>query len=102
MATIGELQPCHILFVSRSIPFPQQIEIINKMHGKPTLLVGESPGFAEHGGGINFFLEGGTVRFEINLEAVRQKKLIIDAKLLNLAKKVPETGSGQGKNPNGT
>ncbi len=92
MATIEELQPCHILFVSRSIPLAQQIAIINKMRDKWTLLVGEVPGFAERGGGINFFLEGGTVRFEINVEAVRQEKLLLDAKLLNLGKKVAESG----------
>ncbi len=101
MATVDELQPCHILFVSDSISKEKQIEIINKMRDKSTLLVGESPGFAERGGGINFFLEGGTVRFEINVAAIRQEKLILDAKLLNLGKKVPEPGSGQGKNPNG-
>jgi hypothetical protein len=100
MATIEELQPCHILFVSRSIPAPQQLTIINKMRDKATLLVGEVPGFAERGGGINFFLEGGTVRFEINVEAIRQQKLILDAKLLNLGKKVPETGAQQGKYSN--
>jgi hypothetical protein len=100
MATIEELQPCHILFVSRSIPPAQQIAIINKMRDKGTLLVGEVPGFAERGGGINFFLEGGTVRFEINVEAVRQEKLLLDAKLLNLGKKVSEGAPQQGKNSN--
>jgi len=30
------------------------------------------------------------VRFEINVEAVRQEKLLLDAKLLNLGKKVAE------------
>lgn len=91
MTTIEELQPCQILFVSRSIPIEQQSTIINKMRDNSTLLVGESPGFAERGGGINFFLEGGTVRFEINVEAIRQEKLLLDAKLLNLGKKVSET-----------
>jgi hypothetical protein len=37
------------------------------------------------------------VRFEINVEAVRRKTLMIDAKLLNLGKKVSETESGQMK-----
>jgi hypothetical protein len=97
MATVEELQPCQILFVSRSIPPPQQITIINKMRNDGTLLVGESPGFAERGGGINFFLEGGTVRFEINVEAIRREKLLLDAKLLNLGKKVSESGAEQGK-----
>ncbi len=100
MATIEELQPCHILFVSRTIPRAQQIAIFNKMRNKPTLLVGETPGSAERGCGINFFLEGNTVRFEINVEAIRQKMLILDAKLLSLGKKVPEIGAEQGKNAN--
>jgi hypothetical protein len=99
MATIEELQPCNILFVSRSIPLAHQIAIINKMRDNGTLLVGELPGFAEHGGGINFFLEGGTVRFEINVEAIRREKLLLDAKLLNLGKKVSEAGVPPGNNP---
>jgi hypothetical protein len=102
MATIEELQPCQVLFVSHSIPFAQQVAIINKMRDKWTLLVGETPGFAEKGGGINFFLEGGTVRFEINIDAIRQGKLLLDAKLLNLGKKVSETAPQQGKNPDGS
>jgi hypothetical protein len=86
MPTIEDLQPCHILFISRSIPLEDQAAIINKMRDKSTLLVGEVPGFSEHGGGINFYLEGSTVRFKINVDAIRQGKLILDAKLLNLGK----------------
>ena len=89
MATIEELQPCHILFVSHSVPLEQQNMIIHKIRNddKSTLLVGEVPGFAERGGMINFYLEGGTVRFEINVDAMRQEKFLIDAKLLNLGEK---------------
>jgi hypothetical protein len=100
MATTEELQPCHILFISRSISIPEQITIINKTRDKATLLVGEVPKFAERGGGINFFLEGGTVRFEINVEAIRQEKLLLDAKLLNLGRKVSDTGIQPKKNSN--
>ncbi len=101
MTTIEEFQPCNILFVVRSVPVEQQHKIIKKFRDKATLIVGETPGFAEHGGGINFFVEGGTVRFEINVEAVRQGKLMLDAKLLNLGKKVPETLNQQVKDPIG-
>ncbi len=102
MATIEELQPCHILFVSHSVPLEQQNMIIHKIRNddKTTLLVGEVPGFAERGGMINFYLEGGTVRFEINVDAMRQEKFLTDAKLLNLGKKVSETGVQPGKNSN--
>jgi hypothetical protein len=91
MPVIEELRPCHILFVSHSIPLEQQIAIINKMQDKASLVMGEVPGFAERGGGINFYLESGTVRFEINIEAIKQEKLKLDAKLLNLGKKVSGT-----------
>lgn len=93
MATVEELQPCHILFVSHSIPPDQQSAIINKIGDKSILLVGETRGFAERGGGINFFVEGGTVRFEINVDAIRQEKLMLDAKLLNLGKKFSEAAT---------
>jgi hypothetical protein len=91
MASIDELQPCQILYVSSSIPLEKQYAIINKMLNNSVLLVGEVPGFAEHGGGINFFLENGTVRFEINVDAIRQQGLMLDAKLLNLGRKVAQT-----------
>jgi hypothetical protein len=90
MATIKDVKFCHILFVSNSVPSEQQTAIINKMRGKSSLLVGETPGFVNQGGGINFFVEGGTVRFEINVNAIRQEKLMLDAKLLNLGKKMTD------------
>jgi hypothetical protein len=98
MSTADQLPPCHILFVSRSLAPAEQTAIINKTRDKPILLVGESAGFAEQGGGINFFVESGTVRFEINVEAIRQKALVLDAKLLNLGKKVP---AAEGNKSNG-
>jgi hypothetical protein len=93
MPTIEKLQPCQILFISNVIPLEQQFTVIDKMKDKATLLVGETPGFCERGGCINFYVEGGTVRFEINVEAIRREKLMLDAKLLNLGKKISETTS---------
>ncbi len=88
MASIEALKPCHILFISRSIPAEQQAAIIKKLQGKAVLLVGEVSGFAEQGGGINFYVEAGTVRFEINVDAIQQEGLLLDAKLMSLGKKV--------------
>jgi hypothetical protein len=99
MASIAEVQPCNILFVAHSIPFEQQVTIIKKMSNKAILLVGEAPGFAERGGGINFYLDDKTVRFEINVDAIRREGLTLNAKLLNLGKKLPSTISQQGEVP---
>ncbi|MEI8372288.1 MAG: YfiR family protein [Planctomycetota bacterium] len=81
-------QPCHILFVSRSLPQDQQIALIKNTQGTAVLVVGETPGFAENGGPANFFIDGDRVRFEINVTTARQSRLRMDAKLLNLGKPV--------------
>ncbi len=81
-------QPCHILFVSRSVPRAQQTALIKKTQGTAMFVVGETPGFCENGGGANFFIEEDRVRFEINVAAARQSRLQMDAKLLNLGKPV--------------
>jgi hypothetical protein len=52
--------------------------------------VGETPGFIKHGGCVYFYLEGDQVKFEINADAIMQKSLHIDAKVLNLGRKAPE------------
>ncbi len=81
-------EPCHILFVSRSLKADQQLAAIKKTEGKGVFVVGENPGFAEQGGIANFFVDGDSVRFEINGDAARRAQLHMDAKLLNLGKPV--------------
>jgi hypothetical protein len=84
--TMAEYKPCHILFVSASVTPEQKAAAFEKAQGSPLLLVGEEPGFAEHGGKINFFLDENKVRFEINMEVAKQDRLKISSKLLSLAK----------------
>jgi len=75
---------CQILFVALS-----ECKRFRTMHGnlKPLgiLSVGEAEGFANDGGVINFKLEEGRVRFEINLDAAERQQLHISSKLLSLA-----------------
>jgi hypothetical protein len=52
------------------------------------LIVGEAEGFASEGGIVNFKVEEGKIRFEINLAAAEQAKLRISSKLLSLARVV--------------
>jgi hypothetical protein len=75
---------CHFLFVSSSER--KRLRSIREfVHGSGTLTVGESPGFATEGGVINFKLENGRVRLEINPDAAEREKLRISSKLLSLA-----------------
>jgi hypothetical protein len=89
--------PCHLLFVSRSLSQEQQAEIISKMAGTPVMIVGETPGFADHGAVANFYLDGDRVRFEINIENARKAELRMDARLLSLGKLVGNTKPGASK-----
>jgi hypothetical protein len=85
-ATAAEVKPCQILFVSNSISADQRRRIIEQFRNEPVLLVGESRGFADSGGSVNFFDEANKMRFEINLEAAKQRQLKISSKLLSMAK----------------
>lgn len=88
-ASMADYTPCHILFVNAVVTPEEKTAAIQHTRGKPVLLVGEEPGFAERGGTINFFLEENRIRFEINTEVARQNQLKISSKLLSLAKIVP-------------
>ena len=90
VSEIPAITPCQILFVRASERKRFQSEAAN-LKGAPTLTVGESRGFAAEGGIVNFKLEDGKVRFEINLDAAEQAQIRISSKLLSLADLVPRT-----------
>jgi hypothetical protein len=78
---------CQILFVSSSERKHFSSILAGAKRGG-LLTVGEAAGFATAGGIINFKLEDGRVRFEINVEAAQQNELRISSKLLSLAESV--------------
>jgi len=84
--TAAECTFTHILFVPASVDPEQKTQILHKLQGIPTLLVGEEPGFAERGGTVNFFQEENRIRFEINTDVARHDQLKISSKLLSLAR----------------
>ena len=85
-ATIEQYDHCHILFVSRFESSEQQLRAIRQTADQHVLVVGESPGFAEKGGSINFYVERNKIRFEINLESARHHDLTISSRLLSVAR----------------
>jgi hypothetical protein len=75
---------CHILFVNSSEKRRFR-SMAGRLKGSAVLSVGETPGFTADGGVINFKLEDGKVRFEIDVEAAGREHLRISSKLLSLA-----------------
>jgi hypothetical protein len=91
---IEELKNCQIIFVSKSEK-RRVAEILTELDSKPILTVSEIEGFAQHGGGINFFLAGTKVRFEINPGAAQSDGLKISSQLLSLGKIVQSAGGNK-------
>ncbi len=80
-------QPCHILFLSRTTLPDLRLKAIAATASSPLLLVGESPGFAVRGATVNFYPDvDGTIGFEINIDATKQRKLRVDARVWKLAR----------------
>jgi len=94
---LKDLRDCKILFVSASEKAHAD-EIIQLVKWLPILTVGETPGFAEHGGVIRFTVEDNRVRFEVNVDAAHQADLNISSRLLTLAKIIPQAAAA-GRNP---
>lgn len=77
---------CHILFVSASERKRVRTILAAVPSGCGVLTVGDLDGFAAQGGIVNFTLEAGKIRIEINVAAAGQQGLRVSSKLLSLAK----------------
>jgi hypothetical protein len=84
-----DLKSCQLVFVSaaedKRLP-----EVLNNLKDTTAIVVGETEGFAERGGGIQFFLEDNRLRFAVNVDAVQRARLRVSSKLLALARIVHE------------
>lgn len=93
------LKTCHLLMFCScdSVRIKDTSQIVKALKGSPVLTVGETAGFLESGGIINFLMEDKKVRFEINVTAAKKSRLKISSKLLRLAKRVVKEKSSQQK-----
>lgn len=60
--------------------------ILAKTHGKPILTLGYAEGLARKGVMVNFYMESGRVRFEINPARVKEVGLSVSSHLLKIAR----------------
>ena len=80
---------CDVIFTPRTSNISAYLSAAG---GMPILTVGETPNYIERGGIVNFFLEDGKVRFEINRNAAERAGLRISSRLLHLARIVNPGG----------
>lgn len=84
ISEVPQASGCQILFVASS-ERRRVAQLLKDAGISGVLTIGESLNFAEEGGVVNFKIEDGNVRLQINLEAARRQQLHISAKLLHLA-----------------
>src|SRR5579864_1634055 len=82
ISDLNQASGCHIVFMA-SAPRKHALQD-DALAG--ILTVGESEGFAAAGGVIEFKLDGGKIKLEINVDAAERRQLRISSKLLSLAK----------------
>ena len=80
---------CQILFINSAQNW--QVEhLLKVLQGASVLTVGETTGFVERGGIVNFVLQDDQVHFQVNHKAATQSRLRMSARLLSVAKLVIE------------
>jgi hypothetical protein len=80
----GKLRSCHLLYVS-GVTQAQLAAIVVTVRGAPVLTISDGDDFARQGGIAQMFVEGGKIRFDINLEIAKDSGLQLSSKLLVLA-----------------
>ncbi len=84
---LEDINSCHIVFISRTAENRMR-EVLNRIKGKPTLTVADTPNATHQGVALNMRTQGNKVVFEANLAAARAHGLHLSARLLRLAKDV--------------
>ncbi|HTM43069.1 MAG TPA: YfiR family protein [Terriglobales bacterium] len=84
--SMAQSRKCHVLFLSPSESGHMKA-IVADLRSDPVLTVADTPGFISAGGMIRFFLEGDSVRFEMNPSPASQAGLKVSSKLLVLGAK---------------
>jgi len=92
-----DIKGCNILFVTSS-ETAHADELLHQIRGLPILTIGDTPGFAERGGIIDFVVEDNKVRFDIDVQAAKQADITISSRLLTLARIVPDMAA-DGRKP---
>jgi len=80
----GIAKGCQMIFVG-DMDTSRVALVLHQAESAATLTVGEADDFATRGGIVNFVRRDNNVRLEINLDAARNARLVISAKLLAVA-----------------
>lgn len=84
----GYTRGCHLLYIAADTR--RAVETIEPLRNAPMLTVSDQPSFAHDGGIAEFFVEGGKMRFAINVDAAQRARVRLSSRLLTLARIVKD------------
>lgn len=87
-----DIKPCHVAFVSGS-DSARLTELIHILTAQSVLVVGDSKETARAGAAVNFFMEQGKLRFDVNSPSTQRSHIALSSQLLKLARRVVESGN---------
>jgi hypothetical protein len=85
----GPVHACHVVYVEDA-DGRRTLQLLERVKDKPILTVSDHNNFARMGGVANLFIEGGRMRFAVNVDALQRSKLRLSSRLLSLAKIVKD------------
>ena len=83
---------CHIIFITGEA---DTHHILTETKNTPRLTIGESAQFIQQGGMINFVRKDLTIKFEVNIHALKQADLQISSQVLRIADRVYTEGDDE-------
>lgn len=86
------LEGCHMVFVGNGEDALMR-RVIQAVAGRPVLLLGTRPGFCAAGGMVTFRTERARIAMDIHLAAVTRARLVMEARLLDVANIYRENGN---------
>jgi len=82
-----DLERCQILYVAE--PSTKKVHaLLERVHGKGILTVGDTDVFVREGGMIGLVMVGEQIQIQVHLEAAQEAQLKISSRLLNIARLV--------------
>ena len=84
-----DIKACHVLFVHESAE-RVAAATLSALANTPVLTIGDGEGFAARGGMVELVNVNDTIRFDINLKALRAAQIGMSSQVLKLARQVRE------------
>lgn len=87
----NDVNKCDMIYIPE-LSIQKRKTVLNGLEAAPILTVSHAKHYAKYGVHINFYVEKGKLKFEINPEALKKSKLKASFHLLKLAKIIEEKG----------